>query len=215
MMNISLAELRQNYTRGGLTENQADPNPFRQFKVWFEQAVTAQILEPNAMTIATVTPEGKPAARIVLLKDLDERGFVFFTNYNSHKGKQLAQNPWAALVFWWEPLERQVRIEGKVEKASEEESDRYFPSRPINSQLGSWASGQSEVVASREVLETRLEQFRQKYEGQTIPRPAHWGGFRVVPEEIEFWQGRPSRLHDRLRYRLQEDGSWLIERLCP
>ena len=215
MMNISLADLRQNYTRGGLIESQADINPFKQFKLWFEQAVEAQILEPNAMTIATVTPEGKPKARIVLLKDFDQRGFVFFTNYNSNKGKQLEQTPWASLVFWWDQLERQVRIEGRVEKVSDAESDEYFPTRPINSQLGSWASVQSEVVANREVLETRLEEFRQKYEGQVIPRPPYWGGVRVIPQEIEFWQGRPSRLHDRLRYRLQEDGSWLIERLCP
>jgi pyridoxamine 5'-phosphate oxidase len=215
MANISIADLRQNYTLTGLSEADADPNPFKQFQIWFEEAVAAQLPEPNAMTLATIAPDGKPSARMVLLKDFDERGFTFYTNYDSAKGQQLTQTPWAALVFWWAQLERQVRIEGRVEKVSVQESDEYFVSRPETSQLGAWGSNQSQVIASREVLEERFAQLKEKYAGQEIPRPPHWGGFRVIPNIIEFWQGRPSRLHDRLRYRLLEDGSWLRERLAP
>ena len=214
-MNRSVADLRQNYTRAGLSEADADPNPFKQFKTWFEQAVEAQLPEPNAMAIATTTPDGKPSVRMVLLKDFDERGFVFYTNYESIKGQQLQENPWAALVFWWTQLERQVRIEGKVKKVSPQESDAYFQSRPRDSQLGAWVSNQSQVIDSREVLERRLEELKQKYASKEVPRPPNWGGFRVIPSAIEFWQGRPSRLHDRLRYRLVEDGSWVRERLSP
>ena len=212
---ISLADLRQNYTRAGLSEHNAATNPFEQFQLWFTQAISAQILEPNAMTLTTITEDNKPSARMVLLKELDKQGFVFYTNYESKKGRQIQQNPWAALVFWWAELERQVRIEGRVEKVSEQESDQYFHSRPISSQLGAWASNQSEVIASRELLEQRFEELKQKYEGKIIPRPPHWGGLRVIPTLIEFWQGRPSRLHDRLCYRLLADGSWLRERLSP
>jgi pyridoxamine 5'-phosphate oxidase len=214
-MNLSIADLRQNYTRDGLTEANADRNPFKQFNLWFEQAIAAQLLEPNAMTLATVTPEGNPSARIVLLKHYDERGFVFFTNYKSTKGQHLEVHPRGALVFWWDVLERQVRLEGEVEKVPPEDSDKYFVSRPLNSQLGSWASLQSQVVESREVLEQRIAEFQEKYAEQTIPRPSYWGGFRLFPDLIEFWQGRPSRLHDRLRYRRLQDDSWLRERLCP
>ncbi|MGK7877475.1 MAG: pyridoxamine 5'-phosphate oxidase [Xenococcaceae cyanobacterium] len=214
-MNISVADLRQNYTRAGLSEADADPNPFKQFKTWFQQAVLAQLPEPNAMTIATTTSDGKPSARMVLLKDFDERGFVFYTNYESIKGQQLVANPWAALVFWWVQLERQVRIEGRVEKITPTESNAYFQSRPRDSQLSAWASNQSQVIDSREVLEQQLEELKQKYADKEIPRPPYWGGFRVIPSEIEFWQGRPNRLHDRLRYRLVEDGSWIRERLSP
>jgi pyridoxamine 5'-phosphate oxidase len=215
MVNISIADLRQNYTLKGLSEANADLNPFQQFQTWFEEAVNAQLPEPNAMTLATIAPDGKPSARMVLLKDFDERGFTFFTNYESTKGQQLTHTPWAALVFWWAQLERQVRIEGSVEKVTEQESDKYFASRPEASQLGAWVSNQSQVIESREVLEERLAHLKEKYAGQAPPRPTHWGGFRVIPHSIEFWQGRPSRLHDRLRYRLLEDGSWLRERLAP
>ena len=214
-MDTSVANLRQDYTKDGLREIDLETNPFKQFKTWFDQALNAQLPEPNAMTLATSTMEGKPSARMVLLKDFSDRGFVFYTNYLSHKGQELATNPQAALVFWWAQLERQVRIEGKVCQISPQESDEYFHSRPINSQLGAWVSNQSQIVNSREVLEQRQEELIVQYEGQIIPRPPHWGGFRVVPTEIEFWQGRPSRLHDRLLYRLQDNNKWLIERLSP
>lgn len=214
-MNISVADLRQNYTRAGLSEADAAPNPFQQFSIWFAEAVSAQIIEPNAMTLATVDAEGNPSARMVLLKGFDDRGFVFYTNYESCKGEQLKSNPSAALVFWWAELERQVRIEGKVERVSDRESDEYFHSRPRNSQLGAWVSRQSEVIDSREVLEKRLAQLEREYADKNLPRPSHWGGFCLIPNTIEFWQGRPSRLHDRLRYRLLEDDSWVRERLSP
>jgi pyridoxamine 5'-phosphate oxidase len=214
-MDKTIADLRKDYTLEGLSKIEIDPNPFIQFKKWFDQALAAQLPEPNAMTIATATPEGTPSARMVLLKDFDQRGFVFFTNYNSHKGQELAENPQAALVFWWAELERQVRISGYVEKVSETESDQYFHSRPANSRLGAWVSNQSEVIESREVLEQRLGEFQNKYENQEIPRPSHWGGLRVIPSEIEFWQGRSSRLHDRLLYTRLDDSSWKIERLSP
>ena len=214
-MDTSVANLRHEYTFQGLSEMDVHPNPFEQFKTWFEQAVAAQLPEPNAMTIATVTSDGKPSARIVLLKDYDERGFVFYTNYQSHKGQQLVENPWGAIAFWWAELERQVRIEGRVEKVSPAESDAYFHSRPISSQLGAWASNQSQVIESREVLEQQLQKLKEEYDNKEVPRPPHWGGFRVIPNEIEFWQGRPSRLHDRLLYQRSEDGSWKIQRLSP
>ncbi len=214
-MTRTIADLRKDYTLQGLSETDANPNPFIQFQIWFQQALAAQLPEPNAMTIATATPDGKPTARMVLLKDFDERGFVFFTNYNSQKGQQIAKNPQAALVFWWAELERQVRITGRVEKVSEQESDEYFQSRPFNSRLGAWASHQSEVIGSREELEQRFQQLQAKYKNQEVPRPPYWGGFRVIPSEIEFWQGRPSRLHDRLLYIRLQDGSWKIQRLSP
>ena len=214
-MNISVADLRQNYTSGELSEENANRDPIKQFQIWFEQAVASEIPEPNAMTLATCTKDGKPSARIVLLKHFDDRGFVFFTNYTSNKGKELENNPQAALVFLWKQLERQVRIQGSVVKISGEESDQYFNSRPEASRLGAWVSQQSQVIPNREVLEDNFAQLQQQYQGKEIPRPNYWGGFRVMPTEIEFWQGRPSRLHDRLRYRQQEDGSWLRERLAP
>ena len=213
-MNRAVADLRQNYTLAGIAEADTASNPFKQFATWFEQAVSAELPEPNAMTLATATADGKPSARLVLLKDYSERGFVFYTNYNSIKGQQLSANPWAALVFWWAELERQVRIEGKVEKLSTQESDTYFHSRPWGSQLGAWVSEQSQIIPSREVLDQRLEQLKAQYADKEIPRPPHWGGFRVIPSLIEFWQGRPSRLHDRLCYRF-EDGNWTRERLSP
>jgi pyridoxamine 5'-phosphate oxidase len=210
-----VADLRRNYTRAGLDETEADPNPFNQFQTWFDQALSADLPEPNAMTLATATASGKPSARIVLLKGFDEEGFLFYTNYNSEKGQQLSANPWGALVFWWAELERQVRIEGRVEKVSTEESEAYFASRPFDSQLGAWASQQSEVISSRAVLEEKLAELEQKYEKQVVPKPPHWGGYRLSPTEFEFWQGRPSRLHDRLRYRQGSDDTWLRERLAP
>ncbi|MGK7895715.1 MAG: pyridoxamine 5'-phosphate oxidase [Xenococcus sp. (in: cyanobacteria)] len=215
-MNQSVADLRQNYTLGDLTETNVESNPIRQFKLWFEQAVAADIIEPNAMTLATATPDGKPTARIVLLKGFDERGFVFYTNYQSLKGQQAITNPHAALVFFWDSMQRQVRIEGKITKVSAEESDSYFSSRPLGSQIGAWTSAQSQVIANREFLELKQQEIAAQYQNQeTIPRPEHWGGFRVIPKVIEFWQGRPNRLHDRLVYRLQPDNSWSIERLSP
>jgi pyridoxamine 5'-phosphate oxidase len=214
-MHPTIADIRKDYTLEDLSETEVDPNPFLQFKQWFEQALAAQLPEPNAMTIATAMPDGKPSARMVLLKDFDQRGFVFFTNYNSRKGQELAENPQAALVFWWAELERQVRITGHVEKVAETESDKYFYSRPENSRLGAWASHQSEVIASREVLEQSLQDLQHQYENQEIPRPSHWGGLRVIPTEIEFWQGRPNRLHDRLLYTSLGDRIWKIQRLSP
>ena len=214
-MNKTIADLRKDYTLQGLSVSDVNPNPFIQFKQWFDQALTAQLPEPNAMTVATVTPDGKPRARMVLLKGFDERGFVFYTNYNSQKGQELAQNPQASLVFWWAELERQVRICGRTEKASESESDEYFYSRPLNSRLGAWASNQSEVIESREVLEQRMQELQIQYQNQDVKRPPHWGGLRVIPTEIEFWQGRSNRLHDRLLYTRLDDGSWKIVRLSP
>jgi pyridoxamine 5'-phosphate oxidase len=209
-----IADLRRNYTQAGLLETDVVSNPFEQFKLWFKQAIDADLLEPNAMTLATVTAEGKPSARIVLLKGFDDRGFVFYTNYNSQKGVELQTCPYAALVFLWHDLERQVRIEGKIELVEEAEATAYFHSRPVSSQLGAWASAQSTIISDRTVLETRLQQLELEYQDRQIPKPAHWGGVRVVPQEIEFWQGRPSRLHDRLRYQLV-NGDWQIDRLAP
>ncbi|NJL84256.1 MAG: pyridoxamine 5'-phosphate oxidase [Chloroflexaceae bacterium] len=214
-MDISIADLRQNYSRARLDETSAAADPILQFQAWLEAAVAARLPEPNAMMLATVTPEGKPAARMVLLKEFDEMGFIFYTNYQSHKGQQLQANPQAALVFWWAELERQVRIEGSVEQVPPEMAIAYFHSRPRESQLGAWASPQSQVIPQREVLDRRLEDLKQEYKGREIPRPPHWGGFRVVPQRLEFWQGRPSRLHDRLCYRLNGQNQWILERLAP
>jgi pyridoxamine 5'-phosphate oxidase len=212
---MSLSDLRREYTLAGLKESDLDPNPLKQFDKWFQQALAAGLPEPNAMTLATATLGGKPSARIVLLKGLDERGFVFFTNYESQKGRELSANPQAALVCYWIELERQVRINGQVSCVSVEESEEYFRSRPLGSQLGAWASRQSEVVGGRKILEDRLEALTREYQSKPIPLPPNWGGYRVAPEAIEFWQGRPNRLHDRLRYTLQSNSQWLIERLSP
>jgi pyridoxamine 5'-phosphate oxidase len=211
---MKIADLRKNYTQAGLLESDILANPFEQFQLWFEQAVAADLLEPNAMTVATVTTEGRPSARIVLLKAVDDRGFVFYTNYNSQKGVELQNCPYAALVFLWGDLERQVRIEGKIEFVSESEATSYFHSRPTSSQLGAWASEQSTIIEDRSILEQKLQRLETEYHDREIPKPPHWGGVRVIPHEIEFWQGRPSRLHDRLRYRLVAD-KWQIERLAP
>ncbi|MDJ0568980.1 MAG: pyridoxamine 5'-phosphate oxidase [Pleurocapsa sp. MO_192.B19] len=215
-MDSSIADLRQNYTLAGLAEADVDADPIKQFEVWFQQALDADLLEPNAMTLATATPDGKPTARIVLLKEVSDRGFVFYTNYESQKGQQLIANPYAALVFLWNKLERQVRIEGRVEQLSLQESTAYFHSRPKASQLGAWTSDQSRVIANRKILKQKLADLQTQYKDDvTIPRPEHWGGFRVIPNRIEFWQGRPSRLHDRLVYDLQDNGSWQLKRLSP
>jgi len=197
-----------------LTEGELDSDPVRQFHRWIEEATLSEVAEPNAMALATATPEGRPSARIVLLRGYDERGFAFFTNYESRKGRELDANPHAALVFHWHDLERQVRVEGRVERVSAEESDTYFQSRPAGSRLGAWASRQSEVLPDRTVLEARNRALEIQYPDGQIPRPEHWGGYRVVPAVIEFWQGRPSRLHDRLRY-TRSDRGWLVERLSP
>jgi pyridoxamine 5'-phosphate oxidase len=210
----NIADLRRNYTQAGLLEADIESNPYQQFKLWFEQAVAANLVEPNAMTLATVTVEGKPSARIVLLKGFDDRGFVFYTNYNSQKGVELQKCPHAALVFLWQDLERQVRIEGKIELVSAAEATAYFHSRPVGSQLGAWASEQSSIIEDRSILEHRLQELTTEYLDQEIPKPPHWGGFRVVPQEIEFWQGRPNRLHDRIRYQLVAS-DWRIARLAP
>lgn len=214
-MDRTVADIRKDYTLQELNEHEVDPNPVIQFQKWFDQACSIDIPEPNAMTIATVDSEGKPSARMVLLKDYGEQGFVFYTNYNSRKGQELTANPHAAIVFWWAQLERQVRITGSVEKISDRESDEYFYSRPFGSRLGAWTSNQSEIISSREVLEQRLQELQAKYQDSDVPRPSHWGGFRVIPAEIEFWQGRSSRLHDRILYTLCENSSWKIQRLSP
>ena len=212
---LDIAALRHDYVAHGLRRADLDPDPIKQFGIWFGEAAAAQIRDVNAMTLATATAEGTPSARIVLLKAISDRGFVFFTNYHSDKGRQLDANPRAALCLFWVQLERQIRIEGAVEKTSREESEEYFRSRPLGSRLGAWTSGQSEVIANRETLEDRLAEVTTQYEGADVPLPPHWGGYRVKPTSIEFWQGRTNRLHDRLRYTRHADGQWRIERLAP
>ena len=210
---MNVAELRQEYMRAGLSEKDADPDPLRLFSVWLEDAVKAGLPLPNAMTLATVTPEGTPDARIVLLKGLERGAFAFYTSYTSRKARQLGTRPAACLVFQWSELERQVRIEGDVQKVSAAESDAYFASRPLGARLSAWASEQSAAVASRGVLESSMEEARRRH-GDQPPRPPHWGGYRVIPRQIEFWQGRADRLHDRLLYTRDRAG-WKIERLAP
>nr|WP_297382729.1 pyridoxamine 5'-phosphate oxidase [uncultured Roseateles sp.] len=208
-----LSDLRKSYERDELDEQLASPEPLRQFREWLQQALDAGIPEPNAMTLATVGPDGRPSTRIVLIKDIEERGLVWYTNYDSRKGRELAAHPFAALQFHWVEMERVVRIEGRVEKVDAAQSDAYFASRPLDSRLGAWASPQSQVISSRAVLVANAAKAAAQH-GLNPARPPHWGGYRLVPERWEFWQGRKSRLHDRLVYRL-EDGIWVRERLAP
>ena len=210
---MSIADLRQEYSHASLSENDVDPDPIAQFSRWFDEAIRAQVPEANAMSVATVAPNGRPSSRILLIKEFDERGFTWYTNYESRKGRELEQNPYAAMLFHWIALERQVRIEGKVERVTASESDEYFNSRPMRSRRGAIASEQSKPIADRETLEARYAQVKQQY-GDLPPRPPQWGGYRLVPDAIEFWQGRPSRLHDRILYTLV-DGNWQRQRLQP
>jgi pyridoxamine 5'-phosphate oxidase len=210
---VNIADLRQEYMRAGLSEAEAERDALRQFERWFEEALAAKLPLPNAMTLATVTSSGAPSARIVLLKGVDEHGFQFYTNYRSRKGRELEARAAACLVFAWAELERQVRVDGRVERVAAAESDAYYASRPLGARLSAWASPQSELVQDRSVLEKAMQAAREKY-GEQPPRPPHWGGYRVIAESIEFWQGRADRLHDRLLYTRAADG-WKIERLAP
>jgi pyridoxamine 5'-phosphate oxidase len=210
---MNIADLRKDYKAASLAESDIAASPFTQFGNWLNEALAAQLPEPNAMTVATVAADGRPSTRVVLIKGFDERGLVWFTNYQSRKGRELAGNPFAALQFHWVELERVVRIEGRVEKVSEAESDSYFDSRPLDSRIGAWASPQSEPISGRGVLVARAAEYAAKFLLKP-PRPPHWGGYRLVPDRFEFWQGRPSRLHDRILYRLESDG-WRTQRLAP
>lgn len=210
-----MTKLRREYTDAGLDERDVDANPFKQFEDWFQEAIDAKLDLPDAMTLATATRGGMPSARVVLLRGLDERGFVFYTDYESQKGEELAENPNAALVFYWRELDRQVRITGQVSKVSRENSNNYFQTRPVDSRLAALASKQSEVIPNRAVLEKRFKQLAAQYQDEEIPLPSDWGGYRLSPNMIEFWSGRPSRLHDRLRYTRQPDDGWRIERISP
>jgi len=210
-----ISRLRKEYTRAGLDESDAAQDPIEQFRWWFDEALAAGLHEPNAMTLATATPGGSPSARIVLIKGFDERGFVFYTNYGGRKARELEKNPYCALVFYWGELGRQVRAEGRASRVRGEESDAYFASRPRGSQLGAWVSEQSRSIGNRGALELRLRELEREYDGREIPRPPFWGGYRVEPEAIEFWQGRENRLHDRLLYRRSGEGGWKRERLQP
>lgn len=214
-MNSSIADLRREYALARLDEQDAAADPFLMFASWLEQALAAEVNEPTAMTLATATADGAPSARLVLLKGADRRGFVFFTDHRSRKASELEANPRAALVFYWPELERQVRMTGTVVQVSREETEAYFRTRPSGSRLGAWASEQSSVIANRELLTSRIGELEARHADGVIPTPPHWGGYRINPAEVEFWQGRPSRLHDRLRYRRGSDDKWIVERLSP
>lgn len=211
---MSIADIRTDYSQAALSESDAHANPIAQFSKWFDEALRAEVPEPNAMGVSTVGTDGRPSSRILLIKDFDQRGFTWFTNYESRKGRELQENPYAALLFHWVALERQVRIEGRVERVSAEESERYFQSRPIKSRLGAIASSQSRPIADRTALETQYADAEVKY-GDKPPRPNHWGGYRLTPDYMEFWQGRRSRLHDRIAYQLDDGGIWVCQRLQP
>ena len=211
---MSIADIRREYARARLDEAHVSPDPVAEFDRWFSQAQEAKVLEPNAMALATATRDGTPSVRMVLLKGYDERGFVFFTDYRSRKGAELEGNPRAALAFYWGELERQVRITGTVELTSAQESEEYFRTRPRGSRLGAWVSHQSRVIPSRDLLESRLREVEERFPTDDVPLPPHWGGYRLRPEEMEFWQGREDRLHDRIRY-LRDGGGWKVERLSP
>lgn len=213
--NKNIAELRKDYRQQMLSENDVSPNPINQFEKWWNEAVKSEIEEPNAMTLATCNSEGQPSARIVLLKGFGEEGFIFFTNYGSKKGRELQFAPYAALVFFWKELERQVRIEGSVKKISETDSNEYFLLRPEESQLGAWASPQSSIIKNREILEKNIQHYKQVFSNGNITRPEYWGGYIVKPHLIEFWQGRPGRLHDRIQYTGSSKSDWKIDRLAP
>ncbi len=214
MKHVDIAQLRREYSLKSLNESDVNSDPIKMFDTWLNEAIESEIPEPNAMTLATSTFEGKPSARVVLLKQFDSNGFAFFTNYESRKAKNLLQNPHAAVVFFWPELERQVRIEGKVSKASPQESDKYFKLRPEKSKIGAWASPQSKVIPSRKYLEKLMLDFEEEFHGKKINRPDNWGGYILKPSIIEFWQGRPNRLHDRIQFTLMNE-KWLIERLAP
>lgn len=211
---MDISSIRKDYTLKSLEISDVKDNPFEQFHIWFQEAVKAEVLEVNAMTLSTLHPDGYPNGRIVLLKELDY-GFVFFSNYESEKGRELAENPKASLTFFWGELERQVRVMGQVEKINSAQSDEYFLSRPKGSQIGAWASPQSNKISSRDVLEERLSEMNSRFSKEELVRPPHWGGYRVLPHRIEFWQGRPSRLHDRIFFEKNESGNWTISRLAP
>ncbi|MEQ1642971.1 MAG: pyridoxamine 5'-phosphate oxidase [Pyrinomonadaceae bacterium] len=215
MANKDLAHIRLEYSREELSEEHVDQDPFVQFGLWMDEAIAAEVPEPTAMCLSTASKDGRPSSRMVLLKGFDQDGFVFYTNYNSHKGRELAENPYAALTFFWPELERQVRIAGSTSKVSAEESDQYFSSRPYTSRLGAWASDQSEPIESKTVLVTKAAKLAITYATGSVPRPPHWGGYRVVPDTIEFWQGRPSRLHDRIVFERTDSDNWSITRLSP
>jgi pyridoxamine 5'-phosphate oxidase len=214
-MKNDIAHIRKEYSLQTLNEADINTDPIAQFEKWWQEALDSHIEEVNAITLATASAAGKPSARIVLLKGFDKNGFVFFTNYHSHKGKEIDENPFACLVFFWKELERQVRIEGGISKVSEEESDAYYNSRPAGSRIGAWASPQSKVIASRQVIENNVAELEKNFAGGEIERPPHWGGYIVKPAVIEFWQGRSSRLHDRIQYNALENGQWKTERLAP
>ncbi len=211
---MPLSDLRTDYQKNSLSENQVHADPLEQFSIWLNDALTANVIEPNAMSLTTVNAKGRPSSRIVLIKELDQRGITWYTHYTSKKGEELAANPYAALLFFWPELERQVRLEGRVEKVSDADSDAYFHSRPLTSRQGVLASLQSKVIANRSILEERVREIDTQY-GEQVPRPPHWGGYRLIPDYIEFWQGRASRLHDRIAYAKDDQGAWLLQRLQP
>jgi pyridoxamine 5'-phosphate oxidase len=212
---VTIKERRKDHALLNLRKLDLDPDPIRQFQVWLAEALKSEVPEVNAMALATASPDGRPSVRMVLLRAIDERGFSFFTNYESRKAREIEANPFGSMVFFWQELERQVRVEGRIERVSAEESDQYFQGRPAGSKLGAWSSPQSQVIAGRDALDEQFRAIEDRYPDGSIPRPPNWGGYRLIPDSIEFWQGRPNRLHDRLRYTRVSKEGWLIERLAP